>query len=153
MPSSVTPSRRAGNRDIIAKYVSVPAASVISWARKLANARLTTPGNAARPAPVSPGASCPSVRLEATATPAAVAVAAGPDAGDEHQDRGDDADDHGKAEHEAQPVHEGRKQDGDQDADHVSSPSGWTSMAPRIGTVAHEFPRPVGPNPAPWAAA
>src|SRR3954454_5410395 len=153
MPSSVTPSRRAGNRDIIAKYVSVPAASVISWARKLANARLTTVGKAARPAPVSPGASCPSLRLEATAAPGAGAVAAGPDAGDEHEDRGDDADDHGQTEHEAQPVHEGREQDGDQDADHVSSPSGWTSVAPRIGAVAHEFPRPGAANPAPSAAA
>src|SRR3954454_3902296 len=133
MPSSVTPSRRAGNRDIIAKYVSVPAASVISWARKLANARLTTAGKAARPAPVSPGASCPSLRLEATATPAAVAVSAGPDAGDEHEDRRDDADDHGQAEHEAQPVHEGRKQDGDQDADHVSSPSGGLPWRPESG--------------------
>src|SRR4051812_15349512 len=115
-PRSVTPSRRAGNRDIIAKYVSVPAASVISCARKLANARLRTAMNEGRPAPVSPGASCASLGLKAAAPPAAVAVAAGSDAGEEDEDRGDDADDGGQAEHEAQPVHESSEQNRDEDA-------------------------------------
>src|SRR4051812_794528 len=92
-PSSVTPSSSAGNSDIIAKYVSVPARSVISCARKLASARLRTAENGARRA-VSPGAWGGSGVLEpAAATPAAVAVAAGADTGEQDEDRGDDAHD------------------------------------------------------------
>src|SRR3954454_11088810 len=132
-PRTVTPRSRAGKRDIIAKYVSVPAASVISWARKFANAPLMTAKKAGRPALSSPGASCTSSRLEAAATPAAVAVAAGSDAGEQDEDRGDDADDGGQAEHQAQPVDKSREQDRDEDADHVTSPSGWTALAPRFG--------------------
>src|SRR3954468_12173518 len=132
-PRTVTPSRRARNRDIIAKYVSVPAASVISCARKLANERLRTARKAGRPALSSPDASCTSSRLEAAATPAAVAVAAGSDAGEQDEDRGDDADDGGQAEHQAQPVDESREQDRDEDADHLTSPSGWTALAPGFG--------------------
>src|SRR3954466_15743478 len=132
-PRSVTPSSRAGNRDIIAKYVSVPAASVISCARKFANARLRTAKNDGGPGAPAPRASCASSRLEAAATPAAVAVAAGSDAGQQDEDRGDDADDGGQAEHQAQPVDKSREQDRDEDADHVTSPSGWTALAPRFG--------------------
>src|SRR5919112_2475310 len=117
-PRSVTPSRSAGNRDIIAKYVSVPALSVISCARKFASARLRTAMCDARPAPESPGGSGPSAELEPAAPPAAGAIAAGADAGDQHEDRGDDADDRGQSEREAEPVHERCDQDGDQDADH-----------------------------------
>src|SRR4051794_22279251 len=152
-PRSVTPSSRAGNRDIIAKYVSVPAASVISCARKSANARFRTARNPARPASASPGASCPSVRLEAAATPAAVAVAAGADTGEQHEDRGDDADDRGQAEHQAQPVHDGGEQDGNEDADHGTFSFGVDFHGAPSGDLLDGFPRLVPPNPAPWAAA
>src|SRR6478672_1687086 len=139
-PSSVTPSRSAGNRDIIAKYVSVPAWSVISCARKFANARLRTPRRAGRPAPdEAPGASVTSLRLEATATPAAGAVAAGSEARDQDENRGDDRDDRGQAEHHADPVHERGEQDGDEDADHGASFRGDFADAPR-GAVGHEVP-------------
>src|SRR3954454_17003680 len=151
-PRSVTPSSRAGNRDIIAKYVSVPAASVISCARKFANARLRTAKNDGRPALLSPGASCASSRLEAAATPAAVAVAAGSDAGQQDADRRDDADDRGQAEHEAQPVHEGREQDRDEDADHLNLSFGMASMTPRKGGVPGGFPPPAALIPVPSAA-
>src|SRR3954453_21942973 len=159
-PRSVTPSSRAGNRDIIAKYVSVPAASVISCARKFANARLRTAKNDGRPAPLSRGASGASSRLEAAATQAAVAVAAGSDAGQQDEDRRDDADDRGQAEHEAQPVHEGREQDRDEDADHLNSSFGMGFRDPGKGGVSRGFPGPErpnpgadGPNPAPSGAA
>src|SRR3954454_3568622 len=142
-PRSVTPSSRAGNRDIIAKYVSVPAASVISCARKFANARLRTAKNDGRPALLSPGASCASSRLEAAATPAAGAVAAGSDAGQQDEDRRDDADDRGQAEHEAQPVHEGREQDRDEDADHLNLSFGMASMTPRNGVYRGASPPPA----------
>src|SRR3954454_2065098 len=116
-PRSVTPSRSAGNRDIIAKYVSVPAASVMSCARKFANARLRTARYEGRPARSSPGASLTASSLEATPTPAAVAVSARADAGEQNEDRGDDADDRRQPEHQAEPVHERGEQDGDDDAD------------------------------------
>src|SRR3954471_18191089 len=140
-PRTVTPRRRAGNRDIIAKYVSVPAASVISCARKLANARLRTARKAGRPALSSPGASCTWSGLEAASTPAAIAVAAGSDAGEQDEDRGDDADDGGQAEHQAQPVDEGREQDRDEDADHLISPWEWASLTPGFGAYQGNSPR------------
>src|SRR3954447_23749502 len=149
-PRTVTPRSRAGKRDIIAKYVSVPAASVISWARKFANAPLMTAKKAGRPALSSPGASCASSRLEAAATPAAVAVAAGSDTGEEDEDRRDDADDGGQAEHQAQPVHEGREEDRDKDADHRNLSFGMGFRDPCKGGVSGGFPAPDGPNPAPW---
>src|SRR4051794_29776812 len=117
MPSSVVPSSSAGNSDIIAKYVSTPAKSVIWCARKSENARLRTAGNDARPASPPPGASG-TAGLEPAATPPAIAVAAAADPGDEHEDRGDDADDRGQAQHQAQPVDERCDQDGEQDSDH-----------------------------------
>src|SRR5215210_8267865 len=135
-PSSVTPSRSAGNSDIIAKYVSVPALSVISCARKLANARLRTATGGARPADVSPGASGPSGGLEPAATPAAIAVAAGADSGEQDEDRGDDAHDRGQPEHQAEPVHESREQDGDHDADHEDLFRGGFPCYPRNAGVA-----------------
>jgi hypothetical protein len=49
---------------------------------------------------------------------AADAVAAGRDAGEEHEHRGDDCDDRRQAERHAQEVHQRRQQDGDQDSDH-----------------------------------
>src|SRR4051794_41517163 len=138
----------------MAKYVSVPALSVISCARKLANARLTTVENDARPASSSPGASGTSAALEpAAATPAAIAVAAGADPGEQDEDRGDDADDRGQAEHHAQPVHDRGEQDGDEDADHDEL-SFLGLRDARAAGVTRGFPRPEHANRAPpWAAA
>src|SRR3954449_1789355 len=110
--------------------------------------------NVARPARASsPGASSPSAGLEPAATPAAISVAAGADPGEQDEDRGDDADDRGQAEHHAQPVHDRGEQDGDEDADHDEL-SFLGLRDARAAGVTRGFPRPEHANRAPpWAAA
>jgi hypothetical protein len=58
--------------------------------------------------------------------PPSVAVTAGADSGEQHEDRGDDADDRRQTDHDAQPVDERGEQDGDENSDHGGGPPGLT---------------------------